>query len=281
MPSRAIGAHVSIQGGIFNAPIRAKQLKANAMAIFVKNQRRWQDQVLGLEEIKQFQRQLADAQIECNNVLVHSGYLINLGSPKSLVREHSIGALIDELKRCSQLGLTKLVLHPGSHLNQMPIEQCLQLIANGINIAFDQTKKVKILLENTAGQGSNLGYNFEQIAYIIKRVTQVERLGVCLDTCHLWASGYDLSSEEGYQLTWQSFEQHIGWAFLQGMHINDSKGDCGSHLDRHASLGVGTLGTKTFMRLLQDTRLIAIPWILETPNSELWPQEIDWLKTHG
>ncbi len=281
MKTRLIGAHVSIQGGVFNAPQRARQLGANAMAMFVKNQRRWRDRAFDYEVVQSFKEQLHLAGIASQNVLVHSGYLINLGSPDITVRTNSVAALVDEIQRCEQLGLSRLVLHPGSHLRQISERNCLQLIAEGVNAALDETANVMILLENTAGQGSNLGYNFEQLASIIGQVGQAERIGVCIDTCHLWAAGYDLSQEDSYQATWLSFERLIGWSFLYGIHINDSKGGCGSHLDRHAGLGMGAMGSKVLLRLLADERLAVVPWVLETPNYELWSKEISWLRANG
>ncbi len=284
---RPIGAHVSIHGGLFHAPQRAQQLGATAFGMFVKNQRRWQEEAYTPETIARFQQQLAQFGIRPEHVLVHSGYLINLGSPKTEVQQRSRLALTDELQRCEQLGLRRLVLHPGSHLHQLSEKECLIQIAQGIDQALAHTQEqVVILLENSAGQGTNLGYRLEQLAFLIEQVIALnprhaQQIGVCIDTCHLWAAGYDFSSKEGYHNTWQQFERQIGWPFLYGIHINDSYGDCGSHLDRHAPLGQGSIGQATFMRLLQDPRLAQIAWILETPDESCWVAEINWLRTNG
>jgi deoxyribonuclease-4 len=212
--------------------------------------------------------------------LPHDSYLINLGQPDNDKLMQSLEAFIDELKRCEQLGLTMLNFHPGSHLNLIDIDACLDRIADSINRALDETTGVKAVIENTAGQGSNLGFTFEHIARIIDGVNDKSRVGVCIDTCHAYAAGYDMATPEGYEATWQDFDRIIGLNYLSGMHINDSKKGLGSHVDRHESLGQGAIGGTLFQLIAADSRLDGKPLILETPNEEIWAQEIAWMYSH-
>ena len=176
-----------------------------------------------------------------------------------------------------QLGLTMLNFHPGSHLNAISEEECLDRIAESVNMTLEKTEGVIAVLENVAGQGSNMGHSFEQLAYIIDRVEDKSRVGVCIDTCHAYSAGFDLATPEGYEETWRLFDSIIGFNYLKGMHLNDDKKELGSRIDRHASIGMGTLGKDFFSRLVNDPRFDNIPLILETPDEAAWPEEIAWL----
>lgn len=271
-----IGAHVSISGGVENAPLNALAIGADAFAMFVKNQRQWSAKPLSPTNIEKFKQNLQKSKILPKYVLVHSSYLINLGHPLKENREKSINAFIDEIDRLNLLGLELLNFHPGSYLKEISIDECLKNISNSINLAISKTQNVKLVIENTAGQGSNLGYSFEHLAYLIDKCEDKSRIGVCIDTCHTFAAGYDL--KENYQNVMKEFEKIVGYNYLAGMHINDSKSTLGSKKDRHESLGVGTLGMKTFENIIKDKKIGDIPLILETPNEEIWPKEIATLK---
>ncbi|NPA61206.1 MAG: deoxyribonuclease IV [Epsilonproteobacteria bacterium] len=284
-----VGAHVSTSGGVENAPLNAMKIGARAFAMFTKNQRQWVAKPLTTKSIDSFRRNLEESNIEPKHVLPHDSYLINLGSPDREKLQKSRDAFIDEIERCELLGLNKLNFHPGSHLvkiskrdkdyeKRVAIEEsrCLDVIADSINLAIEQTKEsdVKLIIENTAGQGTNLGYRFEHIAHIIERVEDKSRVGVCLDTCHTFASGYDLRTKEAYEKTMSKFDEVVGFKYLMGMHINDSKSKFGSRVDRHHSLGEGELGWDTFRFIMNDDRLDDIPLILETIDSSIWDREI-------
>ncbi len=272
-----VGAHVSIRGGVENAPLNAAAIGAKGFALFTKNQRQWHAPPLTEESIAAFQTNRAAHGYSPEMILPHDSYLINLGQPFPEKLELSRRAFIDEMKRCEQLGLTLLNFHPGSHLKEISEEACLKLIAESINLALAETRNVTAVLENTAGQGSNVGYCFEHLATIIEQIDDKSRIGVCIDTCHAFAAGYDLASPDGYDQTWRWFEKYIGFEFLRGMHINDCKSKLGGRLDRHHSLGAGELGESIFSRIMNDDRLDSIPLILETIDDTLWPREIAWL----
>lgn len=272
-----IGAHVSVEGGVQNAPLNAAEIGARAFALFTGSSARWVSKKITDEVAEAFK-----ANCEVNGytpevILPHDNFLINLGSPDAEKLEKSRKSFLDEMKRCEQLGLTMLNFHPGSHLNQMEEEACLDLIAESINLTLDKSEGVTAVIETTAGQGSNLGWRFEHIARIIGKVEDKSRVGVCVDTCHTHSAGYDLSSEEGYKKTWEDFESIIGFNYLRGMHLNDNKRTCGSRIDRHELIGKGTLGKDFFSRLMKDSRFDNIPLILETPDPEIWKEEISWL----
>ena len=269
-----IGAHVSASGGVFNAPINAKALGAKSFALFTKNQRQWVAKPLDEETITLFKKNLDLAEILPQHVLPHDSYLINLGHPEIEKREKSLDAFIDELQRCEQLGLDRLNYHPGSHLKKISTEECLEYISNSMNTALEQTNGVKLVIENTAGQGSNLGFKFEHLAYLIDNSIDKERVGVCIDTCHMFTAGYDIRTKEAYEKTWQEFDDIVGFKYLMGMHINDSKPDLGSHVDRHDSLGKGKIGLDAFRFLMNDERIDDIPMVLETIDSDIWAEEI-------
>ena len=273
-----IGAHVSISGGVENAPLNAHAIGATAFAMFTKNQRQWSAPPYSAKNIAEFKANCAKYGYSPAQILPHDGYLINLGQPDPEKRKAAQEAFLDEMTRCHQLGLTKLNFHPGSHLKKISEQECLTLIAEGIRLAVDAVPDVVAVIENTAGQGSNLGYSFEQLGELIRLTDRPGRVGVCLDTCHAFAAGYDLT-EAGYELTMKHFEKCVGFQYLHGMHLNDAKAGLGSHLDRHDSLGSGTLGWTVFERLMRDSRLDNIPLILETVDADLWPEEIARLKS--
>jgi deoxyribonuclease-4 len=273
-----IGAHVSAGGGVENAPINAHQIGATAFALFTKNQRQWEAKPLTPESISAFKNNCEKYGYQPYQVLPHDSYLINLGHPENDALQKSRVAFLDEMQRCEQLGLDRLNFHPGSHLNLISEEQCLSTIADSINWALNQTSGVIAVIENTAGQGSNLGFSFYQLKKIIDQVDDKSRVGVCIDTCHAYSAGYDLKTKAGFEKVFHEFEEVVGFGYLKGMHINDSKKELGSRVDRHDSLGTGTLGLEVFEFIMNDSRFDGIPLILETPNEELWAEEIQILK---
>lgn len=277
MTQKYVGAHVSTEGGVANAPQNAHDIGAKAFALFTKNPSRWKGKAISDKEAKKFKDDCIKFGYSPEIILPHDSFLINLGAPDAEKLSLSREAFLDEMKRCEKLGLKMLNFHPGSHLNQMEAEKCLDLIAESINLTLQQTQGVKAVIENTAGQGSNLGFQFEHLRHIIDRVTDKQRIGVCIDTCHLFASGYGLLTPEEYEKTWQEFDKVVGLDYLCGMHLNDSKKGQGSRVDRHESLGKGTLGPDFFKMLMNDPRFNGIPMVLETPDESLWPQEIAWL----
>lgn len=272
-----VGAHVSVASGVGNAPVKADEIGAKAFALFTRQPQRWKSAPLKEADIEMFKRNCEKSGFSPDHILPHDSYLINLGAPDPEKLDKSRNAFTDELHRAAQLGLTMVNFHPGSHLNEIDTNECLNLIAESINLSLSLTSGVKAVIENTAGQGSNLGYSFEQIVHIIERVDDKSRIGVCIDTCHAFAAGYDLSTEDGYEHTWQEFDRTIGMRYLCGMHINDSKKGLASKIDRHESLGKGMLGTDFFKRMMNDPRLDNIPLILETPDESIWAEEIKWL----
>lgn len=273
-----IGAHVSASGGVENAPLNARAIGATAFALFTKNQRQWHAPPLTSASITAFQKNCADAGISLSQVLPHDSYLINLGHPETEGLEKSRAAFLEEMQRCEQLGLPLLNFHPGSHLREISEEECIRRIAESINRALDRTRGVTAVIENTAGQGSNLGFSFEQLAAIIDGVEDKSRVGVCFDTCHAFAAGYDLRTAEACAATFAEFERIVGFRYLKGMHINDSKAEYGSKKDRHHSLGQGWLGLEPFRYIMGDPRFDGIPLVLETIDEALWPAEIAMLK---
>lgn len=274
-----VGAHVSASGGVDQAVIRAHELEATAFALFTKNQRQWKAAPLTSEVIDKFKSACAQYHYQPEQILPHDSYLINLGHPVEEALEKSREAFIDELERCSELGLTLLNFHPGSHLMQIDEDKCLARIAESINIALDKTQGVTAVIENTAGQGSNLGFRFEHLAAIIDGVEDKSRVGVCIDTCHAFAAGYDLRTEEECSKTFAHFERTVGFNYLRGMHLNDAKSAFDSRVDRHHSLGEGNIGKTAFSWIMRDPRFDGIPLILETVNPDIWAEEIAWLKS--
>jgi len=275
-----IGAHVSASGGVENAPVNAHEIGATAFALFTKNQRQWFSAPLSKRSIELFKERCNELGYKPNQILPHDSYLINLGHPEKEGLDKSRTAFLDEMQRCEQLGLDRLNFHPGSHLTKVSIDECLRTIAESINFALDKTKGVIAVIENTAGQGSNLGHTFEQIAQIIHHVEDKQRVGVCIDTCHSFAAGYDLSTTEGFTETFSHFEKTVGIQYLKGMHLNGAKKDLNSRVDRHDSIEQGTLGTEVFKLIMKDPRFDDMPLILETPNEEIWKEEIELLKSY-
>ncbi|WP_428024331.1 deoxyribonuclease IV [Arcobacter sp.] len=269
-----VGAHVSASGGVYNAPINATAIGARAFALFTKNQRQWVAKELDTKTIDKWFEELEKSGIQTKHILPHDSYLINLGHPDNEARQKSLDSFIHELQRCEILKLDRLNFHPGSHLRKISEEECLDNIALSMNKAIDATNDVKLVIENTAGQGSNLGYKFEHLAYIIDKIEDKSRVGVCIDTCHMFTAGYDIRTREAYDKTWKEFDEVVGSKYLMGMHINDSKPDLGSRVDRHDSLGVGKIGWDAFGFIMNDERMDDIPLVLETINEEIWQQEI-------
>lgn len=274
---KRIGAHVSISGGVFNAPLNAEKIGGKSFALFTKNQRQWSAKPYDSDTIDSFYINMEKAGFLSRHVLPHSSYLINLGNPDSEKRNKSLNAFIDELNRCNQLGLIYLNIHPGSHLNQISEEQCLSLIAHSCNKALDETKNVTIVLEITAGQGSSVGYTFDHLKFIIDSVEDKSRIGVCLDTCHAFAAGYDLRTAETCHEVFDSFDKIIGFHYLKGIHLNDAKSHFSSNVDRHECIGKGTLGMNVFSFIMNDSRFDEIPMVLETIDESQWPEEIKLL----
>lgn len=275
--SKFVGAHVSASGGVFNAVANALSIGAKAFALFTKNQRQWNGKELDSDTIDKFKKALDSSGILPKYVLPHDSYLINLGHPEDDQREKSMDAFLDEVQRCELLGLDRLNFHPGSHLKKISEDECLSKISEAMNITLNKTKGVSLVIENTAGQGSNLGWRFEHLAQIIDKVEDKSRVGVCIDTCHMFSAGYDIRTREAYDKTWSEFDKIIGFKYLMGMHINDSKAKFGSHVDRHHSLGKGEIGLDAFRFIMNDKRMNDIPLILETIDESIWKEEIEML----
>lgn len=275
-----IGAHVSAAGGIENAPQNAKRIGANCFALFTRNPRSWNSAPLTAESVTRFRTAITEEEIAPRHILPHASYLINIGSPKEEIREKSILALTDDLQRATKTGVLGTNFHPGAHLKMISTERCIELIAEATNsILSHVVGRGGVILENTAGQGSAIGRTFEELQQIIARVDDKTRVGVCLDTCHLFAAGYDIRSKNGWNETMSAFDEIIGQRYLRGMHLNDSIGALGSNIDRHQSLGAGELGWETFRHIMQDSRTDDMPLILETNNPEIWGEEITHLRS--
>lgn len=290
MSNKFVGAHTSASGGVFNAVKNAEEIGAKAFALFTKNQKRWDAKPFDAKTLDLWFKALEESGIQAKHILPHDSYLINLGNPDAEKLEKSRVAFIDELERCEILGLDRLNFHPGSHLVKLKAaekrdpefvekieNECLDVIAESINIALDKTNNVSAVIENTAGQGTNLGYKFEHLAYIIDRVEDKSRVGVCIDTCHMFTAGYDIRTRETYDKTWSDFDAVVGSKYLMGMHINDSKPPLGSRVDRHHSLGKGEIGLDAFRFIMNDSRMDDIPLILETIDETIWKEEIELL----
>ena len=272
-----VGAHVSASGGVENAPVNAHAIGAKALAFFTKNQRQWFASPYKEENIINFKQRCKELGFSANHILPHSSYLINLGNPTEDGIQKSRQAFFDEMQRCEQLGINRINFHPGSHLNKISEDECLNLIADSINMALERTTGVCAVLENTAGQGTNLGYKFEQLALIIDRVDDKSRVGVCLDTAHTLAAGFEIRSRESYDDTFNKFDEIVGFKYLKGMHINDSKKELATRVDRHDSLGKGVMNMDLFSFIMNDSRFDDLPIILETPDESLWAEEIQLL----
>ncbi|MDP8051575.1 deoxyribonuclease IV [Pasteurella atlantica] len=274
-----IGAHVSAAGGVENAVLRAVEIGANAFALFTKNQRQWKAAPLKVENIEKFKRFCQAHHFSADQILPHDSYLINLGNPDAENLAKSREAFIDEMQRCDQLGIKLLNFHPGSHLNKMSEKDCLSRIAESLNMAIATVPNVIAVIENTAGQGTNLGWHFDHLAEIIEQVDDKSRVGVCLDTCHTFSAGYDISSFEGCEQVFTDFENSVGFQYLRGMHLNGSKTALGSRVDRHHTLQEGTIGIDVFKYIMNDKRFDDIPLVLETINPDIWGEEIAFLRS--
>jgi deoxyribonuclease-4 len=279
--TKYIGAHVSASGGVQNAVANALAIGATAFALFTKNQRQWTAAPLSAREIDTFRRAMADGGFTAAQVLPHDSYLINLGNLDQAKWDKSLDAFVDEVERCMALGLDRLNFHPGSHLKEHSEESCLARIAEAMNRTLEATQGVTLVLENTAGQGSNMGFRFEQLAAIIEQVEDKGRVGVCLDTAHTFASGYDLRTAADVAATLAEFDRIVGLGRLRGMHVNDSKAAYGSRVDRHHSLGQGEIGLECFQALMADPRLDGIPLVLETIDETIWADEVKLLKGYA
>lgn len=275
--NKFIGAHVSSSGGVENAPLNAAAIGANAFALFTKNQRQWVSAPLTEKSIRLFKENCERGGLDPAYILPHDSYLINLGSPEEEGQEKSRAAFLDEMKRCEQLGLKMLNFHPGSHLKKISVEECLDKIADNINWALSLTSGVTAVIENTAGQGSNVGNRLEELRYIIDRVEDKSRVGVCIDTCHFYSAGYDIVND--YDAAFGALESIVGIEYLRGIHLNDTKKPLASRVDRHEVVGTGLLGLDFFKRFMQDSRFDNIPIILETPDETRWAEEIALLRS--
>ncbi|AKA48694.1 hypothetical protein IX51_05815 [uncultured archaeon] len=260
-----IGGHVSAAGGPSNAPGRASVFSFNTFQIFSKNQMQWKSKPLPEEEIKRFADEVKSHSMR--NTMVHASYLLNLGTSDPSLKEKALNGMKVELERIELLGMDLLTFHPGSSKG-ITEKESLKNIAEALNQVLFKEQKSKILLETAAGQGSNVGYNFEQLAEIIDQISLKDKVGICFDTCHVWASGYDIKSPEGYAETMDSFDSTLGLDRLNGFHLNDSKKGTGSRVDRHEQIGQGTLGMDGISNFVNDRRFRNVPMILETPRGE-------------
>ena len=274
---KKIGAHVSVSGGVEMAPVNALGIGADAFALFTKNQRQWVAKPLSVESITLFKENCEKEGFDIRYILPHDSYLINLGHPDREGMEKSRAAFLDEMRRCELLGLKMLNFHPGSHLNKISIEKCLDRIAESVNMTLDKTTGVTAVIESTAGQGSNVGNEFWHLRYIIDKVEDKSRVGVCLDTCHTYTAGYDIVNE--YDRVFTEFDEVVGRNYLCAIHLNDSKKPLGSRVDRHDSIGKGLIGIDFFRRFMQDSRFDDMPVILETPDDTIWRDEIKMLRS--
>lgn len=269
-----IGVHVAAEPELSAAPRQAAALGATAFSMFTAPESKWRAPDPTPRQCESFRGACAECGYTPAQILPHAGFLINLGSPDLRKLALSRLAFEDEMRRCNLLGLTMFNFHPGATLRKISEEEALDQIAVGINRALEKVPTVKAVIENTAGQGSNLGWNFGQIARIISAIDDKSRVGVCVDTCHAFAAGYDLSTDSGYAACWEEFDNVIGRQYLSAMHLNDAVRPLGSRIDRHASIGNGNIGVECFHRLMADSRTDNIPLILETPDPELWADEI-------
>lgn len=262
-----LGAHVSIAGGLAKAYDRAKSIGCESMQIFTRNQTQWRARPLEAGEIAGFlQAEPAD---QIRPVLVHDSYLINLASPDAELRQKSCDSFLEEMNRAEALRISYLIFHPGSHTGSGETDG-LQRIAEALNLLIEKTPDfhLRLLVESTAGQGSSLGYRFEHLAWIIERIEQKGRIGVCLDTCHIFAAGYEIRTPAGYRKTMDAFDAIVGISNLFAFHLNDCRKELGSRVDRHAHIGEGQIGLDGFRLLVNDPRLCHLPMILETPGEE-------------
>ncbi|NIH16703.1 MAG: deoxyribonuclease IV [Buchnera aphidicola (Periphyllus lyropictus)] len=274
-----IGPHVSISKGIVKSVKIAYQLNSTAIGFFLKNPLQWDISSISENVIRSFKNSCKKYKFTDDQIFPHSGFLINLGNYENSLLKKSRISLINEVKRCRELGIKFLNFHPGSHLNKISEKNCLKLISKSINFVLSKTKDVILVIENTAGQGTNMGYCFHHLYEIIKNIEDKTRIGVCLDTCHLFSSGYDIRNKENYKKTFDAFEEIVGFNYLKGLHLNDSKFGLGKKKDRHENLGFGYIGKNFFKWVIKDLRFKKKPLILETVNKRLWKKEISWLQS--
>ncbi|MBI2353376.1 deoxyribonuclease IV [Candidatus Dependentiae bacterium] len=265
--TKLLGAHLSISGGLDKAIDKAKQLESNCLQIFTKSNRQWQAKSISETEQTLFKKKLKDSAIKF--IVAHAAYLINLGSKNEKVRKNSIESLIQELQRCDQLAIPYLVFHPGTSYFESE-EESLQFLAQQIDLVIkkSQTTNVTLLLEIMAGQGKSIGYNFQQLGKILSYSKEEKRLGICFDTCHAFAAGYHFDTKESATKMWQDFDKEIGIQKLKLFHLNDSKNNLGSKIDRHENIGMGKIPLNAFKLILQNKNFQNIPKIIETPKSE-------------
>ena len=275
--NKLVGAHVSAEPDVSYSPGYAHSLGARAFALFTAPSDSFRPVPISEEVCRLFKEECARYGFKSDAILPHAGFMMNPGSPDKRKLAMSRKLLLEEFRRCEALGLTLLNFHPGATLKQTDEESCMRTIAESINFALDKTSGVKAVIENTAGQGTNLGWDFAHLAFIISLVEDKSRVGVCIDTCHAHAAGYDFSTAAGYERTWAEFDNVIGREYLSAMHLNDSKREAGSRIDRHESIGEGTIGRNFFARLMADPRTDNIPLILETPDESKWKSEVQLL----
>lgn len=280
----AIGAHVSASGGVHNAPGNATAIGATAFALFTRNQRRWDSKPYTEETVQAFHTAMATHEFDRSVVLPHAGYLINLGSPDDEVRRKSEDGLVDEFTRVVTLGLGLLNFHPGTSKGELNERATCRRIAESIDRVLSRVEDPReqpalLVLENTAGQGNNMGATLEQLAMIIEESAHPDRLAVCIDTCHAFAAGFDIRTASGWNSLMHDVEQILGIERLAGIHLNDSLGSLGSHKDRHQPIGKGEIGLDGFRAIMEDTRLDGLPLVLETPDEDNWANEIALLRS--
>jgi deoxyribonuclease IV len=273
-----LGAHVSIAGGVFNAPERGAKLGCRCIQIFTQNSNQWRGKIVSQDDASMFRAKVAESGIA--EVVSHDIYLINLASAPGEIQDKSITAFKEEMQRCARLGINKIIMHPGSHNNDGE-HIGIRRICESFDILLAAVPEFtgKILLENTAGQGSNLGYQFQQLKAIITGTSFPDRFGVCFDTCHAFASGYEIRDPDGYQRTFEEFDKLIGISALLAFHLNDSKKGLGSKVDRHENIGAGTLGLEPFRMILNDPRFAAVPKFIETPDREMDEKNLEVLRS--
>lgn len=275
-----LGAHTSAAGGVFNALYEGREIGATTIQLFTSNQRQWQSRTLSQETLEKWQEALKETGLK--SIMSHDSYLINLGAPDPEVLTKSRQAFREEIIRCLQLGVSFLNFHPGSAL-QAGVEPCLNRIVNSlveVQDLFTGKGSLQLLVETTAGQGSTVGASFEEIAFIIQRVKKHVPVGVCIDTCHIFAAGYDIRTKEGLEKVLGEFDRIIGLEFLKAMHLNDSQKGLGARVDRHMAIGEGELGLDCFQAIMQEPRLAALPKYLETPDGPaVWKKEIELLRS--
>ncbi|XP_059892064.1 probable endonuclease 4 [Gadus macrocephalus] len=264
--NKYIGAHVGIQGGIWKSVESCTEMGGHSFALFLGSQRSWKRPALDLSAAGKFKELCAQQGFDPAHILPHGSYLMNCGSPKDDVYEKSQAMLVDELGRCRALGLSLYNFHPGSSLGTITTDQCIQRIAGAVDHAHRQVPAVVTVLENMCGQGHTVGGQFSELRSIIERVQDQSRVGVCLDTCHAFAAGYDLAAVGGVSAMLDQFDTEVGLHYLRAVHLNDSKGKLGCHLDRHEDIGKGQIGISAFRDIVNEPRLDNIPLILETPG---------------